>query len=71
MQQQRTGSAPPGIEPETARPYTSNDTEQSDTLCAVHDWAILVMELFSSDAERYVRNFYKLLHCDNLDIETD
>lgn len=68
---QRSESVFPSIESESARPYNSNSTFRSDTLCTVIDRPFLITELFRSGTERYARKIVKLPHCINFEIETN
>lgn len=58
------------IDPESVRSYRCSDTEQSNALRAVFDWAILITEVLRSGAERNDRKISKLLNCNNRDLET-
>lgn len=35
--------------------HSSNDTKRSETMCAVFNWAFLVIELFKSGAQWYAK----------------
>lgn len=45
----------PDIESESLRSFSSNDREVGDTISAVLDWAVLIMEIFWSAAKKYAR----------------
>lgn len=54
---------------ESVRSLRSDNTELSDTLCAVLGRAILITELFRSGGETYARKIIEMLYCGTLNIE--
>lgn len=64
VQQQSPKSFMFDTEQESALPYWCEYTNESETVCAVLDWALLFMGLYNSIAERYEKKVMELLHCD-------
>lgn len=59
------------MKPESAPLNSSDDTGRSETVSAVHDCAVLIMQLFKSGAERYEKKVVKLLHRRGLQLRSN
>lgn len=50
-----------GLEPAFKLSERSDNTGRGETMSAIQDWALLIIDLFKSSAEKYEKKVFELL----------